>query len=113
MTALVANIWTIFCAVLIVGWQMIVFLREGSWRSLPLSIIFNTAEDGHGEIYATASIDKIERNHLPNFADTLLQIPVIVPLLLGAALLTAFYLWLSDNERRIRGIKSTNGSRRR
>jgi hypothetical protein len=100
MTALVADIWTIFCAVLIVGLQMIVFLREGSWYALPLSSIFNTLESSRSEIYSTASIDKIERSHPPNLADALLQVPVIVPLLLGAALLTAFYLWLSDTERR-------------
>ena len=107
MTALVADIWTIFCAVLIVGWQMIVFLREGSWHALPLSSVFNTLESSRSEIYSTASIDKIERSHPANLADALLQVPVIVPLLLGAALLTAFYLWLSDTERRYSGFKIT------
>ena len=107
MTALVADIWTIFCAVLIVGWQMIVFLREGSWHALPLSFVFNTLESSRGEIYSTASIDKIERSHPTNLADALLQVPVIVPLLLGAALLTAFYFWLSDTERRYSGFKIT------
>jgi hypothetical protein len=29
MTALVADIWTIFNAVLIVGWQIIIFLKKG------------------------------------------------------------------------------------
>jgi hypothetical protein len=103
MTALVADIWTVFCAVSIVVWQMIIFLSEGSWHALPLSFVFNTLESSRGEIYSTASIDKIERSHSTNLADALLQVPVIVPLLLGAALLTAFYLWLSDIERRIRG----------
>ena len=67
---------------------------------MPLSSVFNTLESSRGEIYSTASIDKIERSHPTNLADALLQVPVIVPLLLGAALLTAFYLWLSDTERR-------------
>ena len=100
MTALVADIWTIFCAVLIVGWQVTIFLKEGSWHALPLASVFNTLEFNRGEIYSTASIDKIERSHSANLADALLQVPVIVPLLLGAAFLTAFYLWLSDIERR-------------
>jgi hypothetical protein len=103
MTALVADIWTVFCAALIVGWQMIVFLREGSWHALTLSSVFNTLESSSGEVYSTASIDKIKSSHPANLADALLQVPVIVPLLLGAALLTVFYLWLSDTERRIRG----------
>jgi hypothetical protein len=107
MTALVADIWTIFCAVLIVGWQMIIFLREGSWHALPLSFVFSTLKSSRGEVYSTASTDKIERSHLTNLADVLLQVPVIVPLLLGAALLTAFYLWLSDTEDDIRGFKIT------
>ena len=99
-TTLVAVIWTIFCAVLIVGWQMTIFLREGSWHALPLSSVFNTLESNRAEIYSTASIDKIERSHSANLADALLHVPVIVPLLLGAALLIAFYFWLSDTERR-------------
>ena len=108
MTALVADIWTIFCAVLLVGWQVFVFLREGSWHPLPLSSVFNTLKSSGSEIYSTASIDKIGRSHPTNLVDALLQVPIIVPLILGAALLTAFYLWLSDTERRIR---KTNTSR--
>ena len=97
MTALLANVLTIFCAVLIVGWQTIIFLREGNWHALPLSFVLNS--DSRGEVYSTASIAKIERGHLANLADALLQAPVIMPLLLAAALLTAFYLWLSNIER--------------
>jgi hypothetical protein len=100
MTALVADIWTVFCAVSIVSWQMITFLRDGSWHALPLSSVFNTLEYNRGEIYSTASIDKIEGSHQTALADALLQVPVIVPLLSAAALLTAFYLWLSDTEKR-------------
>ena len=103
MTALVADIWTIFCAVMIVGWQMFVFFKEGSWHALPLSFVFNMREYSRDEIYSTASVDKIERTYLTSVADGLLQVPVIVPLLLAAALLTAFYLWLSDTERRYSG----------
>ena len=103
MTALVADIWTMFCAVLIAGWQMIIFLREGRWHALPLSSVFGTLESSRGEVYSTASTDKIERGHVTNLVDVLLQVPVIVPLLLGAALLTAFYLWLSDSKRRSSG----------
>jgi len=98
MTALFANVLTIFCAILIVGWQIIVFLREGNWQALPLSFVFNS--DGRNDVYSTASIAKIERGHLVNLADALLQAPVIMPLLLAAVLLTAFYSWLSNIERR-------------
>ena len=99
MTALVADIWTIFCAVLIVGWQIIISLRDGSWRALPLSLVFNASE--HNRIEVTGGIDKSGRNLAIDFIDALLQVPIITPLLLAAALLTVFYLWLSDIERRI------------
>jgi len=88
---------------LIVSWQLIIFLREGAWYALPLSSVFNRLENGHGEIYLAASRDKNESSHLPNLADLLLQVPVIVPVLFAMALLTAFYLWLSNTEQRYSG----------
>jgi hypothetical protein len=100
VVALVADAWTALCAVLIVGWQIVIFLREGSWPALPLSFVFNTPIYPRDEIYSTASIEKIEPNHLKKLADALLQIPLIVPLLLGTALITVFYLWLSHIEKR-------------
>ena len=93
---MVADIWTIVYAVLIVGWQTIIFLRDGGWRALPLSIVFNRLEYSRGESYSA----KIEGSHPTNLTEALLQVPVIVPLLSAAALLTAFYLWLSKTERR-------------
>ena len=98
MTALFANVLTIFCAILIVGWQAIIFLREGNWHALPLSFVLNS--DTRNDVYSTASIAKIERGHLASLADALLQAPIIMPLLLAAALLTTFYIWLSNIERR-------------
>jgi hypothetical protein len=103
MTALVADIWTILYAVLIVGWQITSLLREGSWPALPLSSIINKLEFNRGAIYATASTDEIERSQLANVIDAMLRVPAIVPLLLAAALLTAFYLWLTDIEKRYSG----------
>lgn len=103
VTALVADIWTIFCAVLVLGWEMLIFLKEGSWHTLPLSSVFNTTRFSNDEVYSTASIDIIKKDHP---VDALLQIPVIVPLLLAAALLTLFYLWLLNIERRCSGNQS-------
>ena len=103
MTALVADLWTILYVVLIVGWQITSLLREGSWPALPLSSIINKLEFNRGAIYATASTDEIERSQLANVIDAMLRVPAIVPLLLAAALLTAFYLWLTDIEKRYSG----------
>ena len=103
MTALVADLWTILYVVLIVGWQITSLLREGSWPALPLSSIINKLEFNRGAIYATASTGEIERSQLANIIDAVLRVPAIVPLLLAAALLTAFYLWLTDIEKQYSG----------
>jgi hypothetical protein len=103
MTALVADILTIFNAVLIVGWQIIIFLKKGSWPALPLSSVFNKLESGRGAIYTTASASEIERSQLANVVYAMLRVPTIVLLLVAVALLTAFYLWLTHTEKRYSG----------
>jgi len=102
LTVLISDVSTILCAALIIGWQAVVFVRDGRWQALPLSLIFTSQHSGD-DIYSTASIDKIEGSRAVNSLDTLLQVPIIVLLLLAATFLTAFYLWLSDAERRLAG----------
>jgi hypothetical protein len=99
VASLVANAWTIFYAVLIVGWQITSLLREGSWPALPLSSVINKLGYERGAIYATASAHEIESS----VVDALLRVPAIVPLLLASALLTAFYLWLASTEKTYSG----------
>ncbi len=100
MTALVADIWTLLYSVLIVGWQTIIFFREGSWPALPLSSALNMLEYDHHAIYTTAATRGIEKSHLTGVTDTLLGLPAVILLVLAAALLTTFYLWLTRTERR-------------
>ena len=100
LTALIAGIWTIFCAVLLFGLEMFAFLKEGTWHALPLSSVFRTTRVGSDEVYSTASIDVVKTSYPATSVDALLQIPVIVPLLIAVALLTVFYLWLLKIERR-------------
>jgi hypothetical protein len=95
----IADVSTVFCTVLIVGWQAILFVRNGSWPALPLSLIFRAPTDG--EVYSTSSIDKIGESRAPSFVDALLQAPIIVILLLAVTFLTAFYLWLSSVEKEL------------
>ena len=83
LTVLIADVSTFFCAFLIVGWQIIIFLRGGNWWALPLSLVFNTSGHNQGDIYSTASIDNIVARHSTNFTDALLQLPIIVILLFG------------------------------
>jgi hypothetical protein len=92
LMVLITHIWTLVCAVLIVGWQTIIFLREGSWQALPLSLVFS-APKIDSEVDSTASIN--------SFADALLEAPIILLVLLAAAFLTAFYGWLYDTEKRL------------
>jgi hypothetical protein len=98
-TALIAHAWTVIYVALIFGWQITTFIRVGVWPALPLSSIVNRGEIHPGEIFATASVGKVENNDL-SVLDGLLRIPTVVPLLLAALLLGAFYLWLQNTERR-------------
>jgi hypothetical protein len=100
MAALVADIWTIFYAILVVGWQITVFLKDKSWPALPLSSIFRKLNIDHAPIYTTASTGGIEKSPPATIIDALLRIPAIIPLLLAMALLTAFYLWLTHTEKK-------------
>lgn len=101
LTVLTANVLTIFCAVLIVSGQIIFFLKDGSWRALPLSFVFVPRQSGSGEVFMTASIDKMAESQPTGFVDALLHVPASIILLLGVAFLTAFYWWLSNIEKRV------------
>jgi len=96
MTVLLGVAWTIIDLILIVGWQVSIFFRDGNWHALPLSSVLM----GSGGRASTASIDNIGASFPSNFGDALLQVPIIVLLVLGAALLIAVYFWLSNTERR-------------
>jgi len=98
LTALLADVSTIFSAVLIVGWQIVILLKDGSWPALPLSLILTPKI----EVYSTASIEKNGKSHqATNFIDVLLQVPIIMLLLLAVVFLTAFYVSLSSVEREL------------
>ena len=99
--ALIADVSTLFCIFLIVAWQTTIFLRDGSWRALPLSLVFSASNYDQGEVYSTASIDKIVTGQFTNIAEALLQLPIITILLLGAAALTTFYSWISAVEKEL------------
>jgi hypothetical protein len=99
ITVLIADIWTLAYVALVFGWQTFIFLRDGSWQALPLSFVLNTYDDG--DVDSTASINKIAPSQATTFADALLQMPILTLLLLAAAFLSAFYLWLYNTEKRL------------
>ena len=94
---MVADLSTIAFVALIFSWQTIVFLRVGSWQALPLSVAFGAPKQIDGDVYQTASISGMDQ--ASNFFEMLLQLPLITVLLVGAALLTAFYAWLYKIEK--------------
>lgn len=96
MTALTAVVGTVFNVIAIVGWQGFSWLSNGDWPSLPLSFVITRLENGHDAAYMAAGASETKSP-----AEMLLELPVIVPMLLASALLTAFYLWLARIEGRI------------
>ena len=99
IATLVAAVWTTSYVVLIVGWQASVFLSEGDWPAVSIKFVLNELAYGRAAIYETAATRGIGGSHLPSAFNELLQLPAIVPLLFAAALLTVFYLWLSQTEK--------------
>jgi hypothetical protein len=98
LAVLVADLSTIAFVGLIFCWQTFVFLRVGSWQTLPLSVAFSAPKQIDGDVYQTASINGIGGRSSDLF-DTLLQLPLVAVLLVGAAMLTAFYAWLYKFEK--------------
>jgi hypothetical protein len=101
LTVLIADIWTLAYVALVFGWQTFIFLRDGSWQALPLSFVFDTQSYSDGDVDSTASIDKIGQSRATTFAEALLQMPILTLLLLAAAFLSVFYLWLYETEKRL------------
>ena len=97
ITALVATIWTISYVILIVGWQISGFVRESDWPAMSVKFVLKELGSSRTAIYETAATRGIGGSYMS--FDKLLELPAIVPLLLVAALLTAFYLWLSHIEK--------------
>jgi hypothetical protein len=93
LAALIADIWTIAYIGLISIWHVEGFLKTGKWLALPLSSLIFKPKHEHDGADITGSVGA-------NYLDTLLQAPIILVLILAAALLTMFYLWLRDIERR-------------
>lgn len=99
LAVLVADLSTIAFVTLIFGWQTIVFLRVGSWPPLALSVAFSAPKPIDGDVYQTASIGGMGDGPASSLFEMLLQLPLISVLLVGAAMLTAFYAWLYKIEK--------------
>ena len=98
ITVLIADTWTLAYLALVFGWQTFIFLRDGSWRALPLSLVFR-APYNEGEVYSTSSIGRMSESWTST--DAFLEVPIITLLLLAAAFLTGFYLWISSLEKEL------------
>jgi len=97
MTALFSAVWTGLCAATLAGWQA----SSGVSDAYRLSSIIEAVKSNHNSIYDTASADTVETElTIPQvIVQWLLEIPSIVPLLVVAAILLAFYRWLAVIEK--------------
>jgi hypothetical protein len=97
ITALLSAVWTILCAMMIVGFQVIFWLRNDVWDTYRISSVIKSLEGDRTITYVTASSDKFEAEWTINrvIAEWLLGVPAIVPLLIVAALQVAFCLRLA------------------
>lgn len=95
---LTADILTVFCAAMLIGWQATLFLRDGYWPALPVSAVFGGAGGRGAQIVATASV--AQTDVVAGLGDLLLRVPSILPLLLAIALLSAFWCWLAAVDRK-------------
>ena len=103
IAALVADVWTIAFATLILGWQTIVFLSEGAWPGVSLQVALEKLGYGNGVVYETTATRGIGAHEPPSALHALLQVPAIVPSILVVVLITVFYLWLSRIEKQYSG----------
>jgi hypothetical protein len=100
-TVVFAAALTVLCAVVIVGWQVTSWIQNGEWNAYPVSSVISSLQRDQNNTYVTASLKKVETGSpfWEAVASWLLDIPAIVPLLIAAALLLAFYLKLSAIEK--------------
>ena len=96
VAALLAVAWTIFCVLLIVGWQASSWLTDGNWPALRLSSFIKGLRDDGDFVARAHGIESRSMNLLNNLLDA----PAILPLLVASALLVTFYLWLTRIEKR-------------
>jgi hypothetical protein len=95
--ALLSAVWTVLCAMLVVGFQVTFWVRNDVWDAYRISSVIKSLEGDRAVRYVTASVDNFESEvtirHM--IAEWLLGMPAIVPLLIVAALQVAFYLRLA------------------
>jgi len=95
--ALLSSAWTLLCAGLIVGRQAISWIWTGVSQDYHLSSVIKMLKGEPAAIYVTASTDgglKPAPTIIHAMVNWLLDIPVVFPLLLAAALLAVFHRWL-------------------
>jgi hypothetical protein len=63
-----------------------------------LSFVMAKLRSNHGAIYLTAS-DEGRSGHPQSLMNALSDVPVLIPLLVAAALILVFYLWITRTER--------------
>jgi hypothetical protein len=83
----------------IVSLQLGIWFRMQTWSSFPVSRIFELSGIDVPRRYLPAS--ERRRPGPPDFVESLLDLPAIVALLTGLALLAVFYTWLASFEKEL------------
>jgi hypothetical protein len=90
-TVLISALWTLCCAILLIGLQVRAWWRDGIWNSYSILALIKGDPD---VTYTTASYTE------PTIVDRLLEIPAIVPLIIVATFFRALHGWLAEIEKR-------------
>jgi uncharacterized membrane protein YraQ (UPF0718 family) len=100
LSVLGAAILTCAYIVLIFGWQLFTFMEQGTWPALTVSSALDLLNQNHAHSYLTQATRSIRNPDASGLKDILLQLPAVMPLVIAAILLAAFYTCLSRIERR-------------
>jgi hypothetical protein len=100
LTTMLSGALTILCAMLLVGWQVMDWIKVGIWNPYPLSSVVESVKGNRNATYVTASVDTSTVATIKRAAvEWLLGAPTIVPLLVVIALHLALYLYLAALEK--------------
>jgi hypothetical protein len=102
LTTLVSLGLTILAAVALAGMQIVTWKRTGEWEAYRVSSVLDSLKGNEPEVYTTASIHQ-ELSLEQAVTEWVLALPATAPLLVVAALLAAFYWYLSLVESRVTG----------
>ena len=103
-SSLYSAIWTAASAVIICALQLVAWARTGTWTSIAILDVLETAGTLPRARYSTASaVDTQNRWSFEPIISWLAEFPLIMLLLIIAALLFCCSVWIGSYEKSLRG----------